>query len=753
MTTGLIIFDCDGVLVDSEPLAIRVLLEAIEAQGITLDPAIAYRDYLGRSLASISASLHDSHGAPLGEAALASMRHDLYALYRRELRATPGLEEALAQITIPICVASSSHLERIRVSLEVTGLIDYFEPRIFSASMVENGKPAPDLFLHAARSMGVAPADCLVIEDSPAGIAAARAAGMQVFAYAGGGHIAAGNVLPQIEAAGPDRIFTDMRQLPLMLAESGSQPLLVAVDVGTGSARSGVFTADGRMLGRAEQPIDLRWLDANHAEHSSEQIWASVCIAVRNAMRLAGADPARVAGISFDATCSLVVRDRAGHPLAVSPEGDDHWDTICWFDHRARGEAAECTATGHEVLSYIGGVMSPEMQVPKLMWLRRHVPQTWDRAGYFFDLTDFLTWKATGALARSQSTLVCKWTFLGHTAPGWRRDFLAEVGLDDLPERGSLPEEANPVGSSAGRLTREAADALGLTEDCQVGIGLIDAHAGALGVLGRFAADHADLHRHLGLVAGTSSCIMALSADPRAMHGVWGPYFGAVMPGVWLNEAGQSAAGAVLDYVLRSHRAGGEPTAALHKAVTDRIAQLREREGRNLAGRLHIVPDFHGNRSPLGDPDALGVISGLNLDTDFDSLCRLYWRAAVSIALGLRHILETLGEKGYVTDMLHVTGGHIHSPLLMELYADVTGSVIQVPDCDAVLLGTAMVAATAAGLHPDLEAAGAAMSRDGRSHEPNPHARARYDHDYRVFREMIRHRQALDALDRERVAT
>jgi HAD superfamily hydrolase (TIGR01509 family) len=214
MSVDLIIFDCDGVLVDSEPLAMRVLVDAIAAQGIVIDKADAFRNYLGRSLASISASLHETHGMPLSEAALASMRGDLYALYRKELRATPGLLSALGNLRIPFCVASSSQLERIRISLELTGLIGFFEPHIFSASMVANGKPAPDLFLHAAREMGTPPQNCLVIEDSPAGIAAARAAGMAVFAYVGGTHIAASGLRATIDGLGADRVFDDMQTLP-----------------------------------------------------------------------------------------------------------------------------------------------------------------------------------------------------------------------------------------------------------------------------------------------------------------------------------------------------------------------------------------------------------------------------------------------------------------------------------------------------------------------------------------------------------
>src|SRR5690606_698094 len=174
--------------------------------------------------------------------------------------------------------------------------------------------------------------------------------------------------------------------------------LLVGVDVGTGSARAGVLTGKGVLLGRAEHPIAMNRTDANHAEHDSAQIWQAVCAAVRDALAVAGADPASVVGIGFDATCSLVVRDAGGRPVTVSTNGDDNWDTIVWLDHRALAQAEECTQGGHGVLDFIGGVMSPEMEVPKLMWLKRHMPASWARAGMMFDLADFLSWKATGSL-------------------------------------------------------------------------------------------------------------------------------------------------------------------------------------------------------------------------------------------------------------------------------------------------------------------------------------------------------------------
>jgi FGGY-family pentulose kinase/HAD superfamily hydrolase (TIGR01509 family) len=774
-TSNLVIFDCDGVLVDSEPISIGVLLSVIREFGGEIGEATAYERFLGRSMATISGMLRDEFGLTFGDDQLERVRAAVFERFRRELKPISGVREAIEALAATggkRAVASSSQLDRIRLSLQVTGLADLLEPHIYSASMVSRGKPAPDLFLHVARDMGVAPANCTVIEDSPAGIAAAKAAGMRVFGFVGGSHAAPAGLAAAFAKIGPDLVFDDMRDLPRLLQEgrdadvplptSGrnreaispwarrtptAAPYVCAIDVGTGSARAGILDQRGNLLGRADHPIVMNQPRPGHAEHDSEEIWLAICRAVQGAVFAARVPPEEVAGISFDATCSLVFRDSAGAQLGVSTSGGDRWDTIVWLDHRALAEADLCTATGHAVLDHVGGVMSPEMQTPKLMWVKRNLPEIWARAGAIFDLVDFLTWKASGSNLRSQCALACKWTYLAHEEPAWRRDFFAAVGLDDMLDRGALPRQASLAGRDLGPLTEEAAASLGLTTACRVGAGLVDAYAGALGALAGFVADRATIDRHLALIAGTSSCVMAMSPEPRSFAGVWGPYFGVTLPDLWMCEGGQSATGALLDHLIRWHAAGGEPDAAMHQRIAARIIALRAAEGLDLAGRLHVLPDFHGNRSPLADPHAVGVVSGLTLDATFDSLCKLYWRTCVGIALGVRHILDALNERGFVIDTLHVTGGHTRNPLLMELYADATGCTVVEPQAaDAVLLGTAMVAATAAGLYPDLAAACAAMQQGGAARQPNPAARERFDRDYRVFLEMHRQRRELDAL-------
>ena len=213
----LIIFDCDGVLVDSEPLAFRVLLEGLAAAGHPMEPAKAYELFLGRSLANLKTVLRRELGVELSAEQLEEMRERLFEVYRRELKPIPGIVQTLGRLTIPSCVASSSLPDRIRLSLEVTGLLGRFDPHLFSASMVAKGKPEPDLFLHAAGQMGVAPEACLVIEDSAPGIEAARRAGMTVFAFTGGGHAAGLAYRQGLAALSPDALFDDMRELPAMI--------------------------------------------------------------------------------------------------------------------------------------------------------------------------------------------------------------------------------------------------------------------------------------------------------------------------------------------------------------------------------------------------------------------------------------------------------------------------------------------------------------------------------------------------------
>jgi HAD superfamily hydrolase (TIGR01509 family) len=208
----LVIFDCDGVLVDSEPLALELELERFAELGMPMTAAEIAERFLGRSIAYVNAAIAEQLGGPLPADSERYWEGRYRALLTEQLRPIPGVADALAQITLPVCVASSSGPDSIAFKLTLCGLAERFGDRTFSASQVRHGKPAPDLFLLAADRLNADPARCAVVEDSPVGVEAARTAGMRTFAYAGAGTVAR----DRLEGAATI-VFDDMQQLPELL--------------------------------------------------------------------------------------------------------------------------------------------------------------------------------------------------------------------------------------------------------------------------------------------------------------------------------------------------------------------------------------------------------------------------------------------------------------------------------------------------------------------------------------------------------
>ncbi|SLN29382.1 Ribulokinase [Roseivivax jejudonensis] len=519
--------------------------------------------------------------------------------------------------------------------------------------------------------------------------------------------------------------------MPSRLTEG---PLYCGVDAGTASVRAGIFDASGAMLSRAVCPVAVHDLPGRRAEAASTEIWQAAARAVREARAIADVPAAAVAGLAFDATCSLVLADTTGAPLALGPEGRD---VILWYDHRATEEAALCTATAHPVLETLGGAMSPEMQTPKLLWLKRRRPDLWARLGGAWDLTDWLGHMATGQGARSRNTLAAKWA---HVAPADAipPDFLAALDLADMPARAGLGQGVIAPGARLGALRASAAEALDLAPGIPVAAGLVDAFAGALAMLG--GLDTRARTRSAALVAGTSSCIMVIGDAHWRAKGVWGPYADAILPGRVVHEGGQSATGALLDDVLA--RCPGLDHVGAQALAEAGLAA----EGPGFGGEIDVLPDVNGNRTPFADPDLGAIFCGITLDRSPEGTARLYWRAAVGSALGLRQIVEHLRAAGPPIEALYVTGGHARSALLMQLLADATGCDVRVAEgCDGVLLGAA-IAAAAPGR--DLAATAQAMQPSWRRFTPRAAAARRLALDNTVFLRLQSERAAIGALKR-----
>jgi FGGY-family pentulose kinase len=533
--------------------------------------------------------------------------------------------------------------------------------------------------------------------------------------------------------------------------------LFLGVDVGTASVRAALFDAAGTMRGSAAHPIRIGRPREDFVEQSSEGIWRACGEAVRGALAQAGAAPGLVAGIGFDATCSLVALDASDRPVTVSPTGDDAWNVVVWMDHRATQLAARINETHHEVLRYVGGAVSPEMQTPKLLWLKENLPETWRRAARFLDLPDFLVYRATGVDVRSLCTTVCKWTYLAgpqaRDGGGWQRDFFEGIGLGDLAADGfvRIGQRVRPMGERAGGLTQASARELGLAPGTPVAVAIIDAHAGGVGTIGA-ALDGAPitpeaLESRLSLIGGTSSCHMAVAREERFVPGVWGPYYSAMIPGMWLAEGGQSATGALVDHVVFSHARGAALDADAKARGTTAYALLNERLGAlaheapfpaALTRELHVLPDHHGNRSPRADPTLRGMVSGLKLSDSLDSLALLYLATVQAIAHGTRHIVDALRAHGYRIDTILACGGGTKNEVFLREHADATGCRVALPaEPEAVLLGAAILGAVASGDRPSIVEAMQSMTRAGRVVEPTRGEVARFhDAKHRVFLRM-----------------
>lgn len=503
----------------------------------------------------------------------------------------------------------------------------------------------------------------------------------------------------------------------------------IGIDVGTGSARAGVFDASGMMLASAKRDIALFREAGDIVEQSSNDIWRAVAASTREAVTKAGVPAASIAGIGYDATCSLVVLGEGGQPLGVGPTNEADRNIIVWMDHRATGQAVRINHTGEAVLSYVGGAISPEMETPKLLWLAEHKPETFAHAWQFMDLTDFLTWKSTGSLARSICTVTCKWTYLAHERR-WDEHYFRTVGLGALADEHfrRIGTEVVPAGTALGKgLTAEAARDLGLAEGTPVAAGLIDAHAGGIGTVGARGNAGSVLSR-MAYVFGTSACTMSTTTDPAFVDGVWGPYFSAMMPGLWLNEGGQSAAGAAIDHLVRMHPASAEAAAQADRvkmSLSQWLALEADKRGGaakapELIGKLHVVPEFLGNRAPFADPEALGLIAGIGMDTGLEGLVGLYLAGICGLGYGARQIVGVLAEKGVATDTIVVSGGAGQSPLVRQLLADTTGLIVAASTSpEPVLLGSAILGAVAAGHFPTMADAMVTMSELGETYRPN----------------------------------
>ncbi|KAK9354074.1 FGGY family of carbohydrate kinase [Lipomyces doorenjongii] len=536
----------------------------------------------------------------------------------------------------------------------------------------------------------------------------------------------------------------------------------IGIDVGTGSARACVIDHHGNIVGLASQDIKTWQPYTGFYEQSIANIWDSICFAVKQAIQQCDVPSSKIRGLAFDATCSLAVMSReSDNPVSVSsPEFTSDCNVILWLDHRAVDETESINATGHPVLQYVGGRMSVEMEIPKILWLKKHMDPSKFQDCKFYDLADALTHLATGKETRSYCSVICKQGYLAsgidNGQEGWQLDFLASIGLEDLAADGFIRlggingqnGQYLSAGECVGPLSEKAAVELGLSPGIAVGSGVIDAYAGWIGTVGAKSDLGLDCpigHREhvshrLALVAGTSTCHLAMANDELFVPGVWGPYRDVLFPGAYVAEGGQSATGELIRHVVESHPASTIATKAaktagvhLYDFLNDHLRleaqQSQVAHVSQLAKHFFFYGDLWGNRSPIADPQMSGAIFGLRSDQSISNLALHYYGTLEFIALQTRQIVETMNEHGHQISTIFMSGSQTQNDVLVHLIASACKMPVVLPQYvhAAVCHGAAMLAAMAANgvsgeQSKDLWGIMSQMSKPGRRVDPTADA-------------------------------
>ncbi|KAH9813538.1 hypothetical protein DFH28DRAFT_973633 [Melampsora americana] len=498
----------------------------------------------------------------------------------------------------------------------------------------------------------------------------------------------------------------------------------IGVDVGTGSARAALVSSSGEILAESSYPTTTYRDETNHDifEQSTDEIWNSISKACKDCLKESGIDKTKVKGIGFDATCSLAVSNKSGTPISIHSKPSTYpRNIILWADHRAKKETDLINSTGMNLLKYVGGTMSLEMEIPKILWLKNHLKPEMFKELMFFDLPDYLTFKATGSLARSNCSLACKCSYVPpgvEGSEGWSSEFFNKIGLsefvdNDFEQVGGIPGK-NGLILTAGQpisqgLSKESAEELGLVPNTPVGSGVIDAYAGWIGTVaakmeGEKESNLKDSESRLCAIAGTSTCHIVQSHQPVFVPGVWGPYLHAIFPGYWMNEGGQSSTGQLLDFIIDTHPAVenlkslAKEQGLNHFVVLNNLLKSLCEEKKApfltyLTKDYYLYPDLHGNRSPLADPTMKGMLIGLTLDKSVNDLALRYLITCEAIALQTKQIMVEMNKNGHQIRSIFMSGGLVKNPILMELLANVCDVPIQLPASHSasVVLGSAML--------------------------------------------------------------
>ncbi len=470
----------------------------------------------------------------------------------------------------------------------------------------------------------------------------------------------------------------------------------MGIDMGTQGARVGVFDEEGHQVADATKGWQTNYPKPGWAEQDPKVWWEAVEVALEDASNQMSDDVKNnIVSVAVDATASTFFPvDKDINPLS---------DALMWMDMRATEEAAELNATGHAVLEHCGGEASPEWFVPKVMWLKRHEPDLYNKTYKFMDQLDWVNYKLTGVLCSCMCTAVCKYHYVEDLG-GYCQDFYDSIGLEDWNDK--VFDRIELIGADLGNLRPEISEKYGISKDAKLIMGGIDAHIGMFGT-------NAFTEGKLSVNMGTSFCILGnINNGSNNVKSFWGPYKNAVCDGASCIEGGQSTAAGLVNWFVRNFN--------IDKLTDENVFEFLAKtldETEPGAGGLVVLDHFQGNRTPYKDPHSRGIIYGLTMQHSWKDI---YRAVLEGVSYGTYNVIKRYEAEAFdITEIVACGGGSNNKPWV-QMLADVCGKQIVVNECEqGCVLGCCVVAAAATTFDGDYEKAADALVHKADIYEPN----------------------------------
>lgn len=480
-----------------------------------------------------------------------------------------------------------------------------------------------------------------------------------------------------------------------------SKGFFLCIDFGTQGVRCGIVDEIGEIVSVAHYGYNTYYPEPGWVVQKPDEWIDSMYHAAKGCVEKADISVVRaIKGISVCATASTVI--------PVLQDGTALMDAILWMDNRANMEANGINETQHEVLKYCGNEVSVEWLIPKVLWLKNHRRDIYDKSFKIVEQLDYINHVLTGEWVASICQATCKSNYIEDYGE-WNRSFFEGIRLGEFNRK--LNTRVLHLGEPIARVKKNISKKLGLESEVMVYQGGIDAHTAMLGIGVSRPGD-------MGIVMGSSFVHLVLSKDPVFSDGIWGPYNNAVIPGLYCLEGGQVSAGSIAKWFLREFKVEGQDPYDV---------MMKEAAGVSPGSKGVIALDFfQGNRTPYKDPLAKGVFYGLTLS---NTRAHMYRAIMESVAYGMRNVIENMSTEELRIQNIMACGGVTQNPLWLQIISDVCGKPINLTtrSSDAGILGCAIISAVGSGVYSDFECATENMVRNNSVINPNQRIHDTYE--------------------------